>query len=213
MTDPIRIVVADDHPIYRDGLARTLDEDPALAVVGQATDATEAVSVTQAQRPDIVLLDMSMPGGGGLAALERIMALSDAPRVAMLTVSENDDDVLQALKAGAIGYVLKGVSGAELVTIVKNLAQGQSYVAPSLATRLLNTLREGKGKTHPVDGLTRREEDILRLVARGYSNKEVGRALELQEKTVKHYMTLILQKLEVRNRTEAAVLARERWSD
>lgn len=209
---PIRIVIADDHPIYREGVARTLAEDAGLDVVGQAQDAPGAVELATRMAPDLVLLDLSMPGGGGLAALRALQALPKPPRVAMLTASEEDDEVMQALKGGALGYVLKGVGARDLVGIVKDLARGQSYVSPALAGRLLAVMREG-GKAakpaNPLAELSKREEDILRLVAEGRSNKEIGLALELQEKTVKHYMTSILQKLHLRNRVEAAVLARE----
>ena len=209
---PIRIVIADDHPIYREGVARTLAEDAGLDVVGQAQDAPGAVELATRLAPDLVLLDLSMPGGGGLAVLRALQALPKPPRVAMLTASEEDDEVMQALKGGALGYVLKGVGARDLVGIVKDLARGQSYVSPVLAARLLAVMREG-GKAakpaNPLAELSKREEDILRLVAEGRSNKEIGLALELQEKTVKHYMTSILQKLHLRNRVEAAVLARE----
>ena len=209
---PIRIVIADDHPIYREGVARTLAEDAGLDVVGQAQDAPGAVELATRLAPDLVLLDLSMPGGGGLAALRALQALPKPPRVAMLTASEEDDEVMQALKGGALGYVLKGVGARDLVGIVKDLARGQSYVSPVLAARLLAVMREG-GKAakpaNPLAELSKREEDILRLVVEGRSNKEIGLAMELQEKTVKHYMTSILQKLHLRNRVEAAVLARE----
>jgi two-component system, NarL family, nitrate/nitrite response regulator NarL len=210
---PIRIVVADDHPLYREGVARSLSDDPGLSVVGQAQDAVSAVELAARLRPDVVLLDISMPQGGGIAALGQIMAMAEPPRVAMLTASEEDDDVMQALKAGATGYILKGVGSRELVRLVKDIAAGQSYVSPSLAARILNAMRLRSGvqarPANPLDDLSKREEDILRLVAEGKSNKEVGRVLDLQEKTVKHYMTSILQKLQVRNRVEAAVLARD----
>lgn len=211
--DKIRIVVADDHPLYREGVARSLADDAAFAVVGQAADADGAVELVERLAPDIALLDLSMPAGGGISALRRIMSLPVTPKVAMLTVSEEDDDVMQALKAGAVGYILKGVGSRELVSIVKDVARGQSYVSPALAARILNAMREGGAKRvqNPLDDLSRREEDILKLVAEGKSNKEVGRALDLQEKTVKHYMTTILQKLHVRNRVEAAVMARDHW--
>ncbi len=214
MMGEIRVVIADDHPLYREGVARSLSDDAAITVVGQGQDADSAVELTERLRPDIVLLDLSMPAGGGIGALRRIMAMEAPPRVAMLTVSEEDDDVMQALKAGAVGYVLKGVGSRELVSIVKEVARGQSYVSPALAARILNAMREGGGVrrgANPIDDLSKREEDILKLVAEGKSNKEVGRALDLQEKTVKHYMTAILQKLHVRNRVEAAVLARDHW--
>lgn len=215
MTEPetFRIVVVDDHPLYREGVARTLADDPAIEIVGQGGDTESAVELARQHRPDLVLLDLSMPGGGGIEALRRIKALANAPRVAILTVSEDDDDVMRALKAGASGYLLKGIGARELVTIVKDFARGQTYVTPTLAGRILNAMRDGVARKapNPIDDLSKREEDILKLVAEGKSNKEVGLALDLQEKTVKHYMTSILQKLHARNRVEAAVIARDHW--
>lgn len=215
MTEPetFRIVVVDDHPLYREGVARTLADDPAIEVVGQGGDTESAVQLARQHRPDLVLLDLSMPGGGGIEALRRIKALENAPKVAILTVSEEDDDVMRALKAGASGYLLKGIGARELVAIVKDFARGQTYVTPTLAGRILNAMRDGGARKapNPIDDLSKREEDILKLVAAGKSNKEVGLALDLQEKTVKHYMTSILQKLHARNRVEAAVIARDHW--
>jgi two-component system nitrate/nitrite response regulator NarL len=211
MSGSIRVVLVDDHPIYREGVARTLADAGGIEVVGQAADGEAAVSVVIATRPDLVLLDISMPKGGGLPALTRIVQLDAAPKVAMLTASEEDDDLMQALRLGALGYVLKGVGAGELVEVVRGLADGQSYVSPGLAGRLLVGMRSrgAAAPANPMEDLTKREEDILRLVAQGLSNREVGQTLELQEKTVKHYMTAILQKLHVRNRVEAAMLARE----
>ncbi|MDP3376808.1 MAG: response regulator transcription factor [Brevundimonas sp.] len=210
MDRSIRVVLVDDHPIYREGVARTLADAGGIEVVGQAADGDAAVAVVSAAQPDLVLLDVSMPKGGGLPALARIMQLEGAPKVAMLTASEEDDDLMQALRLGALGYVLKGVGAGELVEVVRGLADGQSYVSPGLAGRLLVGMRaRGTAPANPMEDLTKREEDILRLVAQGLSNREVGQTLDLQEKTVKHYMTAILQKLHVRNRVEAAMLARE----
>ncbi len=213
--EPIRIVVADDHPLYREGVSRSLSADPGLKVVGEAQDAQSAIDMVESLQPDLVLLDMSMPGGGGLAALRKIVTMAKPPRVAMLTASEEDDDVMQSLRSGALGYILKGVGSRELVALVKDIAAGQSYVSPSLAAKILNAMRNGNQTllqtSNPLDDLSKREEDILKLVSEGKSNKEVGRVLDLQEKTVKHYMTSILQKLHVRNRVEAAVMARGHW--
>lgn len=210
----IRVVLVDDHPIYRDGVARTLTDAGGIAVVGEASDGETAVSVVRETRPDLVLLDISMPRGGGLPALARIAQLDNPPKIAMLTASEEDDDLMQALRLGALGYVLKGVGAGELVEVVRGLADGQSYVSPGLAGRLLVGLRgRGAQAANPLADLTKREEDILRLVAQGLPNREVGQALDLQEKTVKHYMTAILQKLHVRNRVEAAMLARQHLKD
>jgi DNA-binding NarL/FixJ family response regulator len=210
MDSVIRVVLADDHPIYREGVARTLADAGGIEVVGQAADGDAAVELVTSLAPDLVLLDISMPKGGGLPALARIAQLPKPPKVAMLTASEEDDDLMQALRLGALGYVLKGVGAGELVDLVRGLAQGQSYVSPGLAGRLLVGMRSrGTAPVNPLEDLTKREEDILRLVAQGMSNREVGQTLDLQEKTVKHYMTAILQKLHVRNRVEAAMLARQ----
>jgi DNA-binding NarL/FixJ family response regulator len=210
----IKVVIADDHPIFREGLARSLADQPAFAVVGQAADASGAIELARRAAPDVVLLDISMPGGG-LSALREIAAAEGAPAVAMLTVSEDDSDVVDALKAGAKGYILKGIGARELAAVVSDLAAGRSYLSPSLAMKVLAAMRAPAPErpASPIDDLTKREEDILRLVSEGLSNKEVARKLDLQEKTVKHYMTSILQKLHARNRVEAALMAREHWRD
>jgi DNA-binding NarL/FixJ family response regulator len=209
----VRVLVADDHPIYRDGLARSLADAEGIEVVGAASDGEEAARMAAALLPDLVLLDVSMPKGGGLGALASIVALPAPPRVAMLTASEDGEDVMQAMKLGALGYILKGVGADELADLVREIAAGRPHIAPSLAGRLLIAMRGGPAAparpADPLADLSRREEDILRLVAQGKSNREVGEELDLQEKTVKHYMTSILQKLQVRNRVEAAMLMRE----
>ena len=214
METSIRVVLADDHPIYREGVARTLADAGGIEVVGQAADGEAAAVMVAELRPDLVLLDISMPKGGGLLALSRIVQGDNPPKIAMLTASEGDDDLIQALRLGALGYVLKGVGAGELVDLVRGLAQGQSYVSPGLAGRLLVGMKtRHSAPANPLEDLTKREEDILRLVAQGLSNREVGQTLDLQEKTVKHYMTAILQKLHVRNRVEAAMLARQHLKD
>jgi two-component system, NarL family, nitrate/nitrite response regulator NarL len=212
MTDRLRVLIADDHPLYRDGVARTLAERASFQVVGACGSAADAVALAERHRPDLVLLDISMPGGG-IEAARRIAALGMATKIIMLTVSERDEDVMEALKAGAHGYALKGVGASELVDIVRTVASGGSFVSPTLAARLLQAMqnpdRRDRLTGNPLAALAPREEQILELVATGLSNKEVARALDLQEKTVKHYMTSILQKLHVRNRVEAALLAHE----
>ena len=211
----IRLVLADDHPIYREGVARILGM-AGLEVVAQAQDGEAAAESCERLVPDLVLLDISMPKGGGIGALRRIMQMEKPPRVAMLTASEDEGQVMQALKLGAAGYILKGVGASELVDLVRDLAAGRPYVSPGLAGRLLVAMRgnpAGAVAPDPLADLSRREEDILNFVAQGLSNKEVGAKLDIQEKTVKHYMTSILQKLHVRNRVEAAMLARRRAAD
>ena len=213
MSAPVRIVVVDDHPLLREGVARSLEESGRFRIVAQGGSAEDAVSLVAEHRPDLILLDLSMPGGG-LAAVRRLGETAPDVKVVVLTVSEADEDIVAALKAGAKGYVLKGVGSSTLVSIVQSVAEGESYISPALAARLLTELRgrggtEGKGND-PLAALTPREEEILRLVGTGQSNKEIGLKLDLQEKTVKHHMTRILGKLQVRNRTEAALLLRER---
>jgi two-component system nitrate/nitrite response regulator NarL len=213
VNNAIRIVVADDHPLFRGGVVRTLAEFDDMEVLAECGSAEAVIEAVGRLLPDIVLLDISMPGGG-LEAARQIGQRFPAVHIVMLTVSEADDDVLAALQAGARGYVLKGVGAAQLIDLVRGVAGGASYVSPDLAARVLSAMqhpaRARDKEPDPIADLSKREEQILRLVAQGRSNKEVGRELDLQEKTVKHYMTNILQKLQVRNRVEAALLARER---
>lgn len=214
MNSSIGVVVADDHPLLRDGVIRTLQSQSGIDVLGEAEDALSAVEQCTTCRPDIALIDISMPGGG-IEAARQIAALNTPPRVVMLTVSEEEDDVVDALKAGASGYVLKGVSAEELVSIVRSVHAGESYIPPSLAAQVLISINNPSAAPVPdsylLDTLTSRETEILKLVATGKSNKEIALSLDLQEKTIKHHMTSILQKLQVRNRVEAAVKANDVW--
>jgi DNA-binding NarL/FixJ family response regulator len=159
--------------------------------------------------PDLLLLDINIPGGG-LAVVQKIAATSPVTKIVMLTASEEEDDVVTALKSGARGYVLKGVSARELCAILTAVHQGEAYVTPKLAASLLSDLHasaRAPRAANPLDDLTEREREILELVASGKSNKEIAGALFLSEKTVKHHMTNILQKLQVNNRVQAALLA------
>ena len=214
MPEAITIIVVDDHPLYRSGVIRTLAEGGRFSVVGEGQSMNDAVALAKEHEPDLALLDISMPGNG-LAAVRMIDQAFPRTRVIVLTVSEEDEDIMEALDAGASGYVLKGVGGPELIAIVSSVAAGESYVSPALAARLL-VAKKSRGHMAPAadaeSALTAREEQILRLVAEGLSNKEVGRKLDLQEKTVKYYMSAVFQKLNVRNRVEAAIKAREMFS-
>lgn len=208
----IRIVIADDHPIFRDGLSRALAETGRFEIAGTGETAAGAVDLVRRLQPDLALLDLSMPGGGVNAA-QQISALPAPPRIAMLTVSEDGQDVAAAMSAGAIGYILKGVSAQELCRILIRIAAGEAHISPALAVQVLNTLQTDKAQApNPVDTLSSRETDILKGVAMGLSNKEVACRLGIREKTVKHYMTAILGKLQARNRVEAALIAHNAWS-
>ncbi len=209
--DAIRIAIVDDHPLFREGVTRSLSEIGGFEMAGEGATAQDAERIVSTMQPDILLLDISMPGGG-LAAVASILADHPAQKIVLLTVSEANGDVTKALNAGVRGYVLKGVGSRSLADILRNVAAGESYLSPMLSARLLSdvqSLQPANGAADRLRQLTGRQTEILRLVAEGLSNKEVALRLELQEKTVKHHMTGVLSKLSVRNRTEAALMMRE----
>ncbi len=216
MSNPIGVVVADDHPLLRDGVVRTLLSQQGIEVLGEADSADGAVEQVIKAQPDIALLDISMPGSG-IEAARRISEMGTSTRIVMLTVSEEDDDVAEALKAGAHAYVLKGVKAQELVDVIRDVDAGGTYIHPLLATQALFAAGKPMEKSPVNDphikSLTEREREILKLVSVGKSNREVGTELDLQEKTIKHHMTSILKKLQVKNRVEAALKAHAVWGD
>jgi two-component system nitrate/nitrite response regulator NarL len=205
MNAPIRVVVADDHPLFRDGVVHSLTTGGDVEVIGTASDADGAVRLIVDRQPDVALLDVGMPGGG-LTAAGQIAAARPRVKIVMLTVSEDEDDLVAAMKIGAAGYVLKGVSAGDLLEVVRSVHAGDVYVAPALAHALLRDMTRPR-EPEPLAELTERERAVLGLVASGLSNHEIGGKLGLAEKTVKHYMTGILAKLNVRSRTEAALVA------
>ena len=209
MSEPIRVLIADDHPLFREGVAHSLGGKADITVVGQAAAGEEAVNLARDLLPDVALLDISMPGRGGLAAAAEIAVACPVTKIVMLTVSEHEDDLLTAFKVGAQGYILKGVSARELTNIIRAVAGGEVYVSPSLAAGMLMEMSRGR-PPDPLTELTERERGILQLVAEGLTNREIGERLHLAEKTIKHYMTNVLGKLHVRSRVEAALLATRR---
>jgi len=206
MTDPIRILLADDHPLFREGVAASLAAAEDFAVVAQAGSGEEAIELARSLHPDLVLLDVSMPGMGGVAAAAHIASALPQARIVMLTMAETPESLMAALKAGAHGYVLKGVSASELRAIVRNVAAGEAYVTPALAAEMLTEFSRPRAPD-AFATLTARETDVLDLLSQGLTNRQIGEQLHLAEKTVKHHMTVILQKLHVHTRTEAALLA------
>jgi len=205
----IRIVLVDDHPLFREGVAYTLGSEPTFEVVAQGASLDEALQLVADLSPGIILLDINIPGGG-IQTAGMIAAKHPDTKIIMLTASSEDDDLVKALKAGARGYILKGVAARELISIVRAVHNGEGYVTPSLAASLLSEMaggqRPSKPEANPLDELTERERQILEQLAIGLSNKEIGQRLHISEKTVKHYVTSILQKLHVRNRVEAALM-------
>lgn len=206
MPEPLRILIADDHPLFREGVAHSLNADEQFSVVAEAGTAEEAVALCAAVRPQVALLDISMPKAGGVAAAADIAALDLGTRIVMLTFSEDRDTLFAALKAGAHGYVLKGVSAGELRNLVRRIAEGENYITPALAAELIFEFSRPRSDD-PVISLTARESEVLEFISKGLTNREIGERLHLSEKTVKHYVTVVLQKLRVRSRTEAALLA------
>ena len=210
MSEKLQIAIIDDHPLFREGVAQTLGRQPDIEVVAEGDSAEDAIAIAGMRLPDIMLLDVSMPGGGVNAA-RQIAAAYPVVKIVMLTVSQDEEDITAALRAGARAYVLKGVAARELVDILRHVARGDVYVTPSLAAGLLYEMTNApahRAPSSPLDELTDRERQILERVAVGDSNKEIGERLNLTEKTVKHHVSNILQKLQVRNRVEAALLAR-----
>ncbi len=209
----IRVAVVDDHPLYRDGVVFTLSCQPDIEIVGIGATAADAFSIASDHHPDVLILDMNLPGGG-LTALEAIRQHQMCTRVLILSVGEHEDQVRPAMKAGASGYMLKGGSGAELAVAIKIIHSGGRYITPSLAVRLLSAKdRPSSAAATAPDkfaSLTPRESEILEILIEGRSNKEIGNRLAVTEKTIKHHLTSILQKLSVRNRVEAALLASHR---
>ncbi len=206
MTEPIRILLADDHPLFREGVAASLTASADFAVIAQASSGEEAAELARNLRPDLILLDVSMPGMGGIAAAAQITADLPGVRIMMLTMAETSESLMAALKAGAHGYVLKGVSASELRAIVARVAAGEAYVTPALAAEMLTEFSRPRAQD-TFESLTSREAEVLDLLSQGMTNRAIGEQLHLAEKTVKHHMTVILQKLHVRSRTEAALLA------
>ena len=216
MFQRIRVAVVDDHPLFRDGVTHTFRGSEALDLVAMGSCREDAIRIVKEEKPDILLLETQLPGGG-IEAAQCIARLSCNTKIIMLTASERESDVAAALEVGACGYVLKGISGNDLIETVRAVHNGDTYITPGLAARMLKsnphrrTAKADAEKTTFV--LTPREEDILDCVSVGKTNKEIAIALHITEKTVKHYMTTIMHKLQVRNRVEAAVKARQRQSN
>lgn len=198
----IRIVLVDDHPVVRHGLRGMLDAEPDLSVVGEASSGAEGVELAVELRPEVVLMDLRMPGGDGVEATEAIVRRAPAVRVLVLTTYETDRDILRAIEAGAGGYLLKDASPAQLAEAVRAAARGETVLAPSVASTLVRQVR-----TPAPPSLSARERQVLGLVARGRTNAEIGRELFITEATVKTHLLRSYAKLGVDDRTAAVTRA------
>ena len=207
----MKVLIADDQELVRTGFAMILGAAEDLEVVGQAADGEEAVRAARRLRPDVILMDVRMPGLDGIEATRRILAEPDPPKVLMLTTFDLDEHVYGALEAGASGFLLKDVSASGLADAIRTVARGESLLAPSVTTRLVRELvRRGMGAPDPPEGwdeLTDREREVFGLVARGLSNEEIGGTLFLSTPTVKTHVSRLLMKLGVRDRVQLVVLA------
>ena len=207
MAEKIRVLIADDHAVVRQGLRTFLQLQDDIEVVGEASDGAEAVRLTAELVPDVVVMDLVMPSKDGIEATREIKALSPSTRVLVLTSFTDDEKVFAAIKAGAAGYLLKGIQPAELGDAIRTVYRGEALLHPAVAGKLMREFAEGKRTRADPSALTEREMDVLRLIAKGMSNREIALDLGVAEKTVKTHVSNILQKLHLADRTQAALYA------
>jgi DNA-binding NarL/FixJ family response regulator len=207
--EPIRILIADDHTLFRDGLRWLLASVADTEVVGEAANGQEAVSQAMALQPDVVLMDIQMPGLNGIEATRRIVATSPHIGVIVVTMFEDDDSVFAAMRAGARGYVLKGADQEEMLRTIRAAARGDALFGPAIANRLMSFFAARPKASGVFPELTEREHEVLALIAGGHNNEEIARRLVLSQKTVRNHVSNIFSKLQVADRSQAIVRARE----
>jgi two-component system, NarL family, response regulator LiaR len=203
----IRLLVVDDQTVVREGLAAILANYPEVEVIGQASDGNQALEIIKQTKPNVVLLDLVMPGLDGLATLPKIREISPNTRVLVVTGYAESDRVYQAIKAGALGYILKDATREQLVQAIRDVAQGRASLQPSIAVKLIQEINHPSEEKYTADPLTRRELETIRLIARGLSNQEIAADLVVNERTIAKYVSSILDKLHLANRTQAALYA------
>ena len=209
--DDLRVLLVDDHDLFRTGLHNLLDEQGGLRVVGEGTNGAEAVRLVRELAPDVVVMDLNMPAMSGVEATRHITALSPLTRVIVLTISDEDGDVMDAIVAGACGYLLKDASIADVVTGIRSAAVGASLISPTIASKVLQRVRSSTADTEMAEAirteLSDRELQVLRLIANGKDNAQIAAELVISPKTVKNHISNILMKLQIHNRIQAAVYA------
>jgi DNA-binding NarL/FixJ family response regulator len=209
---PLHILIADDHPLFRKGMRTLLDSMPDIEVVGEATSGQEAVEKGLALKPDLVLMDLQMPGGGGLEATRRLTESDSHIHILVVTLFEDDDSVFAALRAGARGYILKDADEEEMMRAIHAIGKGEAIFSPAIAARLVDYFsgtRMGAANPEIFPELTDREREILQLIARGQSNAAIAEQLSISLKTVRNHVSNIYNKLQVADRAQAAIRARE----
>ena len=210
--DAIRVMICDDHALFRRGLVMVLESEDGIEVVGEAEDGQEAIAIVADLAPDVVLMDVRMPRVSGIEATRAIAEIVPSAKILMLTVSDEEDDLYDAIKAGATGYLLKEISIDEVATAIRAVVGGQSLISPSMASKLLSEFtslakKADERQSVPTPRLTDRELEVLKLVAEGMSNKEIAGELFISENTVKNHVRNILEKLHLHSRMEAVVYA------
>jgi DNA-binding NarL/FixJ family response regulator len=211
MTEPLHVLIADDHLIFRDGLRALLASDPDTELVGEAATGEEAIALAASLQPDLVLMDLQMPGLNGIEATRRIVQESPHIRVLVITMFDDDGSVLAAMRAGARGYLLKGATHAEMARAIRAVGEGEAIFSPGIAARLMEFFASFRPAVMPqaFPELTEREREILDLIAQGHKNPDIAARLVLSPKTVRNHVTNILSKLQVADRAEAIIRARE----
>ncbi len=211
MPAPIRLLIADDHTLVRQGLCALMEEVPDVQVAGEATNGLEAVALARALRPDVIVLDLVMPHKDGLEAIREIKADNPEARILVLTSFTDDDKVLQAIKAGASGYLLKDAPADELLRAIRAVWQGDAFLSPPIARKLMHEFSAPVAPpATPPEALTRRETEVLDQIAQGRSNQAIAQALSISERTVSAHVSNLLQKLHLSSRTQAALYALQR---
>ena len=213
--DPIRVLIADDHALFRRGLEMVLQGEAGLELVGQASDGQEAVQLAGEVVPDVVLMDIRMPKITGIEAARQMKEVAPSAKIVMLTISDEEEDLFEAIRAGASGYLLKDIALEELADSVRAVHGGQSLINPSMAGKLLSEFatlarrdaEDEPAKHAPAPKLTEREMEVLRLVARGMNNRDIAKELFISENTVKNHVRNILEKLQIHSRMEAVMIA------
>ena len=210
-SEKIRILIADDHPLFRDGLHGLLDSVPDTEVVGEATDGKEAIALAHNLQPDVILMDLKMPGVNGLEAMREILNTSPHIRILVVSMLEDDDSVFAAMRAGACGYIPKGANQAEMLRAIRAVANGEAIFGPGIAQRLIGFFSASRLSATPriFPELTEREAEVLELIAHGHTNEEIARQLVLSLKTVRNHVSNIFSKLQVADRAQAVLRARE----
>lgn len=206
-TKTIRVLIADDHAIVREGLRTYIGTEPGMEVVGEAVNGLEAVNMACDLKPDVILMDMAMPRMGGLEAIHKIKEQCSEAKILVLTSFSDDETVFPAIKAGAVGYLLKNILPERLLSAIRDVYQGRTAISVDIANKLIQEIQRSSGLPPTQDPLTEREMDVLKLVAQGMSNQEIGEVLVISEGTVRTHVSSVLSKLHLANRTQAALYA------